>query len=240
MPAGVDFEARRFDPFLQGGGRRRDLPDDIRPFRPEIVEDEALGLGGQPGLELVQPFKDPGRRVPGVAGFFAPLKDQVSEDFAERRSLGRRLLDPPQEPGEGVLDEVAVFEGDLEVRGVAQVDGRGAEDHGREAVDRLHLEIGVAGEDLLHGRLGPAGELLFRHAVIPEELVRHPPLARESLLEPGQDPFFHLPGGVPGEGDGQDVGQAAGHFARRAGFQEKIGKPAGQGVCFSRPRRGPG
>ena len=89
----------------------------------------------------------------------------------------------------------------------AQVQGRSLEHRGHEAVDRFDLEIGVAAEELFQNPASRPGQGL---RVAGDDLPNVPCfffVPKLQRLEPVEDLGPHLPRGVAGEGDGQNVAQ---------------------------------
>ena len=130
------------------------------------------------------------------------------------------------------------IEDDLEIRRVPEVHGRGLEDGGHEAVDGLDLEIGVFVEDPVDGFPGPAGEPVGVERYDRKHLGRLPRVAEMARLEPVQDAGLHLPGGIPGEGDGQDVRQVVPRDRAHALGEQELDEPERQGVRLPGAGRG--
>ncbi len=129
-----------------------------------------------------------------------------------------------------------MLEDDLEIRRETQVDRRGLEDLGHETVNRLDLEIGVLGQDPFDRLPRPPGQDFRGDVDLYPELADPRGVPEIGVLEPPQNPLLHFPGGVLGEGDGQDVLQVrSGNAASPIrGFKNKLQEPQRQGVRLAR------
>ena len=124
--------------------------------------------------ELVQ---DLGGRVPGEGRVRGLVGHEPVQDAGEELPVGGAGGHPAQVARERVVDELAGFEDDLEIRRVAQVHGRGLEDGGHEAVDGRDLEVGVFVQDPVD-RLARPGPPAVRRRAIRSQAPGTSPAAR--------------------------------------------------------------
>jgi hypothetical protein len=235
---GAPFEPDFFDEALQAGGTAGDRLFRLPHGGAQIFVRGFEVPGGQPSVEAAEALQDEGGRIPGKGGLALPEGGGEVGDLLEDLAVRRPGDDASHVAGEGVRDGLGVVEDDFEVRREAEIEGRCPEDRGHEAVDRLHLEVGVAGQDALEDRLGAAGEIGGVEGDDVQDLAASLGVAEAAELEPGQDAGLHLPGRVPGEGHGQDVAEVGGAFLRNRRAQQELDEAQRQGVGFPGAGRG--